>query len=115
MNLKSQQDPAFLRAGHARHVPHTENRGRLVFAGVRIVAVNGAAPVLDSHGPLQFHANFTLIGARLGAVSLKAARLKAARLKAVMGFPEKLTAVSRGVRKHEHPTDRGAREDGCGV
>ena len=59
--------------------------------------------------------NFTLIGARLGAVRLKAARLKAARLKAVMGFPEKLKAVSRGVRKHEHPTDRGAREDGCGV
>ena len=51
-----------------------------------------------------------LIGARLQAV-----RLKAARLKAVMGFPDKLKAVSRGVRKHEHPTDRGVREDGCGV
>ena len=46
--------------------------------------------------------NFTLIGARLGAVRLKAARLKAARLKrlkALMVFPEKLKAVSRGVRK----------------
>ena len=52
----------------------------------------------------------SLIGARLQAV-----RLKAARLKAVMGFPDKLKAVSRGVRKHEHPTDRGVREDGCGV
>ena len=56
-----------------------------------------------------------LIGARLQAVRLKAARLKAARLKAAMGFPDKLKAVSRGVRKHEHPTDRGVREDGCGV
>jgi len=56
-----------------------------------------------------------LIGARLQAVRLKAARLKAARLKAVMGFSEKLKSVSRGVRKHEHPTDRGVREDGCGV
>ena len=56
-----------------------------------------------------------LIGARLEAVRLNAARVKAARLKAVMGLPEKLKAVSRGVRKHEHPTDRGAREDGCGV
>ena len=57
----------------------------------------------------------SLIGARLQAVRLKAARLKAARLKAAMGFPDKLKAVSRGVRKHEHPTDRGVREDGCGV
>ena len=53
-----------------------------------------------------------------GSVSPKgnnAARLKAARLNAVMGFPHKLNAVSRGVRKHEHPTDRGSREDGCGA
>ena len=55
------------------------------------------------------------IGARFEAVSRKAARLKAARLKAVMGLPDKLKAVSSGVRKHEHPTDRGVREDGCGV
>ena len=50
-----------------------------------------------------------LIGARLKAVRRKAARLKAAK-----GFPDKRNAVSRGVRKHEHPTGRGAR-DGCGV
>ena len=55
-----------------------------------------------------------LIAARLEAVRLKAARRKAARLKAAKGFPDKRKAVSRGVRKHEHPTDRGAR-DGCGV
>ena len=56
-----------------------------------------------------------LIGARLKAVRRKTVRLKSARLKAVMGFPDRLKAVSRGVRKHEHPTDRGVREDGCGV
>ena len=55
-----------------------------------------------------------LIAARLEAVRLKAASRKAARLKAALGFPEKRKAVSRGVRKHEHPTDRGAL-DGCGV
>ena len=56
----------------------------------------------------------TLFAARLKAVRLKAARRKAARLKAALVFPDKGKAVSRGVRKHEHPTDRGAR-DGCGV
>ena len=55
-----------------------------------------------------------LIGARLKAVRLKAARRKAARLKAALVFPDKGKAVSRGVRKHEHPTGRGAR-DGSGV
>jgi len=55
-----------------------------------------------------------LIAARLKAVRLKAERCKAARLKAALVFPDKRKAVSRGVRKHEHPTDRGAR-DGCGL
>ena len=56
-----------------------------------------------------------LIAARLEAVRLKAARRKAARLKSALVFPDKRKAVSRGVRKHEHPTDRGVQEDGCGV
>ena len=33
----------------------------------------------------------------------------------ILLLTDKLKAVSRGVRKHEHPTDRGVREDGCGV
>jgi len=53
MNLKSQQDPALLRAGHARHVPHAEDHGRLVSAGFQIESVLGAAPILESRGPLQ--------------------------------------------------------------
>ena len=41
------------------------------------------------------------IAARFEAARRKAARLKAARLKAAMKLPDRLKAVSKGVRKHE--------------
>ena len=98
MNLKSQQDPAVLLAVQARHVPHTEDHGRLVSASVRKESVRGVPQFSNITGLVKLTRE-PLIGARLQAVGLKAARLKAARLKAVMGFPDKLKAVSRGVRK----------------
>ena len=112
MKLQSQQDPALCISVHARHVPHAEDHGRLAFAGVRTEPALGAAPILESK-PLEVLPE-RLVAARLEAVRLKAASRNAARLKAALGFPDKRKAVSKGVRKYEHPTDRGAR-DGCGV
>ena len=62
MNVKSQQDPALLRAGHARHVPHAEDHGRLASAGFRIESALEAAPILESRGPRQNLARVTHCG-----------------------------------------------------
>ena len=59
---------------------------------------------------------------RLADLSLAALRLTALSLAPldieistrILLLPDKLTSVSRGVRKHEHPSDQGGR-DGCGV
>ena len=53
INLKNQQDPAFLMTGRARHVPHTEDHGRLVFDGVRTETMAVLAPIQEFHWPSQ--------------------------------------------------------------